>query len=122
MDWCVANEFKLANHKPSAVLNGDTPKQVWELQAQPGTTVHLSAAGSHDPDGDSIEATWWVYREAGTFDDEVALASQRGETTSLQLPQAARPGRTFHVIFQLRDNGNPALFAYRRAIVTVQNP
>ncbi len=122
MDWCVANEFKLANHNPIAVLNGDTTKQVLELQAQPGTTVHLSAAGSHDPDGDSIEATWWVYREAGTFDDEVALASQRGETTSLQLPQAARPGRTIHVIFQLRDNGNPALFAYRRAIVTVQNP
>jgi hypothetical protein len=122
MDWCVADEFKLANHNPIAVLEGDTSKAILEVSAQPGTTVTLSAKGSHDPDGDDIALRWFVYREAGTFTGEVTLSASAGEVTAFKAPEGVKPSATIHVILQLRDSGKPALFAYRRAIVTVEEP
>jgi hypothetical protein len=68
-----------------------------------------------------MRSNWWVYREAGTFVGEVKLLAVTGETTELPVPTEARPGDTIHLILQLRDGGTPALFAYRRAVVTVGN-
>ena len=119
MDWCVTDDPKLANHNPIAVLNGDSTKQVLNLRAAPGATVVFTAEGSHDPDGHAIESSWFIYREAGTFEGEVKLSALAGETTELPVPAQARPGATIHLILQLRDRGTPALFAYRRAVVTV---
>ena len=119
LDWCVADEFKKANHHPVAVLNNDTTKGVLSLKARPGEVVALSAAGSTDPDGQSLKQTWFVYPEAGTFHGNVKLASDTGETTSLVAPTVSTPA-TIHVILQLEDNGSPSLFAYRRAVVTIE--
>jgi hypothetical protein len=123
MDWCVAAEFKMANHPPRAVLNGDTTKRVLELTARPGETVTLSAAGSRDPDGDAITCAWQVYREAGTFPGEVNLSATRGETTSLVVPALdakLSTNSTVHVILSATDRGAPPLIAYRRAILTLK--
>jgi hypothetical protein len=118
MDWCVADDFKKANHNPVAVLNGDTTRRVLELVARPGDIVKLSAAGSKDPDGDTFTFTWFIYREAGTFIGEVNLSAAGGETTSLVAPAVQQPA-TLHVILQVRDRGAPSLFACRRAVVMV---
>lgn len=123
MDWCVASEFKAANHNPVAVLNGDLSKNVLHLTAKQGATVTFSAAGSRDPDGHHLVCSWFVYREAGTFQGDARLDTDRGESTALsvpQLPQAAPNPATIHVILQVQDSGQPSLVAYRRAIVTVQ--
>jgi hypothetical protein len=105
------------------VLNGDGSKHILELTAKPGETVTLSAAGSKDPDGDAFAAGWFIYREAGTFRDEVKLDATTGDTTSLVVPapdaKAPQP-QTLHVILELEDRGAPSLFAYRRAIITVR--
>lgn len=122
MDWCVADEYKLANHNPIAVLQEDTSRRVLSLRGMPGGTVHLSAAGSRDPDGDAIQLSWFVYREASTVNGEVTLSSASGESITFQVPSDARPGGTIHIILQVRDQGVPALFAYRRAVVTVEQP
>ena len=119
MDWCVADDFKQANHNPVAVLNGDTTKRVLQLKAQAGETVTLSAAGSKDPDGQATTATWFVYREAGSFEGEVKLDATSGDTTSLVAPALKQPA-TVHVILQLTDHGAPALTTYRRAIITIR--
>jgi hypothetical protein len=119
MDWCVADDFKKANHNPVAVLNGDTTKHVLELTAKPGETVTFSSAGSKDPDGDTFRASWFVYREAGTFNGEVKLSAATGEQTSLVAPKVKQPA-TVHLILQLEDSGTPSLFAYRRAIITIK--
>jgi hypothetical protein len=119
MDWCVADEYAKANHNPIAVLNGDATKALLELNARPGETVALSAAGSKDPDGHDIDTHWFVYREAGTFNNEVRLTASSGEKTSFVAPAVKQPA-TIHVILQLKDGGNPPLFSYRRAIVTVR--
>ncbi len=117
-DWCVADDFRRANHPPRAVLNGDRTKRIVELTAKPGETIELSSAGSSDPDGQSFKRTWFVYPEAGTFRGDVKLSSIDGEATTLAAP-AVKQAQTIHVILQLEDQGSPSLFAYRRAVITV---
>ena len=119
MDWSVTNDFKKANHNPIAVLNGDSTKRVLKLTAKPGATITLSATGSHDPDGDALTTSWFIYREAGTFRGEVELSATSGDTTSLVVPVVTQP-ETVHVILQVEDDGAPSLFAYRRAVITMQ--
>ena len=119
MDWCVAGEHDQANHNPVAVLNGDTTKQVLEIEARPGETVSLSAEGSRDPDGDVFTTSWFVYREAGSYRDPVSLSDTGGPHTRMVAPDVKTP-ETVHVILQLEDQGRPHLFAYRRAVVTVR--
>ena len=125
MDWCVADDFKKANHNPVAVLNGDTTKRIVTLTAKPGDTLKFSSAGSRDPDGHAITSRWMIYREAGTLGDEIKLAQTTGRETSFTLPATLPPPRrgapadhTVHVILTVEDNGAPSLFAYRRAIIT----
>lgn len=123
MDWCVATEYKTANHNPKTVLNGDSSREILHLRAKSGEAVNLSAKGSNDPDEDGLSYSWFVYREAGTFAGEATLSQSTGESTSLRIPPAgAKPqqGSTVHVILTVRDNGSPPLFAYRRAIITVE--
>jgi hypothetical protein len=120
MDWCVADELVKANHNPIAVLNGDTTKRVLEITAKPGEAIKLSATGSRDPDGHELSTNWLVYREAGSFTGEVHLVNTTGESTCFVAPTVKQP-ETIHVILQLVDAGMPRLFAYRRAVVTV-NP
>ena len=118
LDWCVAEDFKKANHNPSAVLNGDATRRVLELAVKSGDTVKLSAAGSTDADGDSLSISWFMYREAGSITGEVRLVHATGESTSIVAPAVKRP-ETIHVILQLADAGTPSLFACRRAVIKV---
>ena len=121
-DWCVTDEFKKANHNPVAVLNGDHGKRLLKLTAKAGETVRLSAAGSSDPDGHSFQLKWFTYPEAGTLHGELPLSSPDGEATSFVAPRVEQP-ETVHIILQLEDRGAPSLFAYRRAVITVEpNP
>jgi len=131
-DWCVATEYEKANHGPVAVLNGDRTKQIVEVAARPGETIELSAAGSSDPDRNRVKRSWFVYPEVGSYRGDVKLISVNDksasdqsistETTRLVAPAVTQP-QTIHVILQLEDEGTPSLFAYRRAVITVQtNP
>ena len=127
MDWCVADDFKKANHNPVPVLNGDKTRNVVEITAQAGATVTLSAEGTGDPDGHAVETRWWIYEEAGSLVDprtrrlpaSVKLSADQGATTSLVVPTLPKPA-TVHVILEARDNGTPNLWAYRRAVVKIE--
>lgn len=119
MDWCIASNYEDANHNPIAVLNSQEGKDVVELSAKPGDLVALDAEGSSDPDGDGFDIEWFVYREAGTYPGEVKLTSSPGNKTSFVAPNV-KNAQTIHVILQLKDQGEPPLFSYRRAIVTVK--
>lgn len=127
MDWCIADEFKKANHNPVAVLNGDRTKRVLRFTVKPGETFTFSAEGSSDPDGDAIESRWWIYPEASSLRDpkgrgfpaSVRLSTEIGPTTMLTAPHVARP-ETIHVILEIKDSGSPPLWSYRRAVVEVR--
>ncbi len=115
-NWCVPGAKH--NHPPQAVLNGEAGSAVLALTVPFGATVKLSAAGSRDGDGDKIESSWFVYPEAGTYRGEITLSAVGGETTTFVAPRVAQPS-TIHVILQVRDNGEPPLVSYRRAVITV---
>jgi hypothetical protein len=119
MDWCATGDFHKANHAPVAILNGDPTKNLLHVQSNPGEIVRLSAQGSQDPDGNSLQITWFVYPEAGTFTGQVDLTDATGATTGFTAP-AVEKSSTIHVVLQLEDSGAPSLCAFRRAVVTVQ--
>lgn len=118
MDWCVADNYKKANHSPMAVLNSDKTKSVIEITAKPNDTVQLSAKGTTDPDGNTTKISWFIYQEAGSYLGACKLSSNSGETTSLKVPIAKENG-SIHVILQIEDNGTPSLVSYRRAVINV---
>lgn len=127
MDWCVTEDVTKANHNPVVVLNGDRSKRIVELPARSGETVTLTAEGTSDPDGDSFEVRWWIYPEASSLRDargnvfpaDVKLSAEKGHTTTLIAP-TVRKAETIHLICEVKDSGNPALWSYRRAILRLQ--
>ena len=123
MDWCVADDFKRANHNPVVVLNGDRSKQIVELSAKSGETMKLTDEGTSDPDGDRFEVRWWIYPEASTLRDawgrafpaDLKLSADKGSATTLVAP-VVKKAETVHIICEVQDSGQPALWSYRRAI------
>jgi hypothetical protein len=64
MDWSI-RDAKSANHNPRVVVNGKAGTQPIELEAEVGKPVTLDAAGTTDPDGDTLRFGWFFYSEAG---------------------------------------------------------
>jgi hypothetical protein len=114
MLWTTKN-FDEANHPPVPLLaNGD------RMTVKSGQQFHLSAAGTTDPDGDSMSYLWFQYPEAGTFK---GLVSFRPYATNLyDLPVTAPivdSPQTIHFILRVTDKGKPPITRYKRVIVTV---
>ena len=119
LDWCVAATYQQANHRPRAVVNGDGTREILRLEVKSGDNVQLSAAGSSDPDGQTITCNWFVYPEAGTLATPIELTSTNGETTSFPAPAVSRP-ETVHLVLSVVDEGSPRLFTFRRVVITIQ--
>ncbi|MCB9939413.1 MAG: DUF1593 domain-containing protein [Planctomycetaceae bacterium] len=119
MDWCVADNFAKANHPPLAVLATDRSTSILEWSVKSGNTVTLSSVGSSDPDGNDIRTDWFVYREAGTCQEQVALESRGEHVAIFTAPQVSQPA-TVHVVLKVTDDGQPPLTGYRRAVIEVQ--
>ena len=119
MDWCIAEKFDAANHNPIAALNNDKSKAVANLTVKPGQTVRLSAAGSSDPDGDKISCRWYVYKEAGDYDGAISIQNSSAKEAGFTAPDVNQT-RKIHVILELKDDGEPNLYSYRRIVVAVE--
>jgi hypothetical protein len=78
--------------------------------------VPLSAEGSRDPDGDALSYRWFQYPEAGTFRGRIELRGVSTQRPASRCRRERSPGR-FNIILELRDNGTPVLYGYRRIIV-----
>ena len=119
MDWCITARRQDANHHPAARVNGRGGKSVISVNAKPRQTVTLSAAGSSDPDGNKITYRWFQYLEAGSTSRTDIWGK---DTNTITFTTPNEPNKTLHVILELRDNGTPNLFTYRRTIVTIIEP
>ena len=119
MDWSVTSKYKDANHHPVAVLNGDTSRQVIKITASPGSKLNLSADGSSDPDGDSLNYSWKFYNEPSSDDGNVSIQNKSTDSAVVEIPSDAG-GKTIHIILEVHDDGSPNLYAYRRTIIEVQ--
>ena len=118
MDWCIAGEYKEANHNPVVVLNGDKTTSVINIKAKNGEKVRLTSEGTTDPDGNELLLFWWIYPEAGTVSGAV-LTGGNGTDTYVDLSGVKQSG-TLHVILQVNDSGTPSLYSYRRAVIEVE--
>jgi hypothetical protein len=114
MDWTV-KPFKEVNHPPLPRLAHSD-----QFTVKSGEQFHLNAAGTTDPDGDSMSYLWFQYPEAGTYK---GIVSFRPYSPNLyDLPVTApvvNNTQTIHFILKVTDKGAPALSRYKRVIVTV---
>jgi hypothetical protein len=119
MRWSVTSSYADANHHPVAVLNGDTSRRVLSVSAVPGSSVTLSAAGSRDPDGDSLVYSWSHDRDPGSYGGSVDVQDSASGTATIHVPSDAS-GTQIHILLVLHDTGLPNLYAYRRMVIDVQ--
>jgi hypothetical protein len=133
MDWTV-KDFAHANHNPLLVVNGKTGTAPIELEGDTGQTIALDAAGSSDPDGQTLHYKWWVYPEAGLNGTRGADVTISGENqpqakVSVHSPCRAawipgmipcRGGGVAHIILEVSDDGSPRLTSYRRILLHVR--
>jgi hypothetical protein len=111
--------FEKANHNPVAVFQGDKGKALAKMRATSGERVNLSAARTYDPDGDRVSYHWFVYNEAGTFKGNVEIEGSTSPQAFFVAPQVQEP-KSVHIILEVRDDGQPCLYSYRRIIITIE--
>ncbi len=135
MDWTV-QDFAHANHRPVLVVNGSPGTSPIEMEAAPGQTITLDAAGSSDPDGQKLHFRWWVYAEAGlngTHGADVAITGEDQPKANVTVHSACRPAwipnlipcrgdGVAHIILEVTDEGSPRLTSYRRIVLRVRSP
>jgi hypothetical protein len=112
-DWCVKS-YEEANHQPIVKLGHKL-----DLKANAGSTIQLSAKGSHDPDGDELSYNWWFYKEASDYKNEFEIKNSRQQNASLVVPDDVQEGQAIHIICEVKDSGKPQLTQYKRVIVEV---
>jgi len=114
MLW-TTKSYKECNHPPVPVLAHSD-----HLTVKSGEQFHLSAAGTTDPDGDSISYLWFQYQEAGSYKGKVSFAPYSPNLYNLPVtaPIVTSP-QTIHFILKVTDKGTPPLTRYKRVIVNV---
>ena len=119
MDWCV-EKFENANHKPVAAVNGDKKELIHIMKVEPGAPIKFDASESSDPDGDSLQYSWWIYSEAGTYPKQLQIEKPDQPMVLFTVPKDAA-GTSIHVILEVKDlNQIARLSDYRRIVLDVQ--
>ena len=118
IDWTVL-PYEAANHNPEVVVNGVPGAAVLAATMRPGETILLDAAGTSDPDGDELTYRWWIYPEAGSYGGAIRMDGDSTPEVRIPAPDVDGPA-DIHVILEVRDDGEPALYRYRRIILSVQ--
>ncbi|HWB27268.1 MAG TPA: nucleoside hydrolase-like domain-containing protein [Chitinophagaceae bacterium] len=114
MQWATKS-YKECNHPPVPML-----AHADHLTVKSGEQFHLSAAGTTDPDGDSISYLWFQYPEAGTYKGHVSFAPYAANLYDVPVTAPKVDSTvTIHFILKVTDKGTPPLTRYKRVIVTV---
>ncbi|MEB2776805.1 DUF1593 domain-containing protein [Algoriphagus sp. D3-2-R+10] len=108
-DWCVM-DYADANHPPVVKAVG-----THSPSAKAGESLTLSVETS-DPDGDTLETKFWIYKEVGTYSGEAKLIAE-GDTVQVQLDPNSKG--QLHVIAEVKDNGGHPMTRYQRFVVEV---
>jgi len=115
MDWTIKS-YEEANHPPIPALgHADT------LTVRSGEIFGLSAAGTTDPDGDSVSYWWFQYPEAGTYEELISFAPLSENlyyVHTISAPEVESP-KTAHFILKVTDKGSPPLSRYKRVVVNI---
>ena len=107
------------NHEPLAVVNGDKTNQIIKLKVRLNKKVKLNASGSSDPDKDKVSYRWFYYKEASTYTADISIKSPSSVIQEITLPKDIGD-KNIHLVLEVKDNGSPALVAYRRVILSAK--
>ncbi len=146
MQWTLTNDFKKVNHAPIVVLNGDSGLTPLNIKVPFGSTVHLDASQSWDPDdSDQLEFSWLHYKEPSAtqwqvgfqvpelvFKDE-SNGGRKFEKVSVKFPGKDEGlifplhpdgiikwgAKTYHLILEVIDNAPFPMRSYRRVLVQI---
>lgn len=143
MQWTLTSDFGKANHAPVIDVNGNRGLTPVYVDVDAGSTAKFDASGTYDPDGDEMVFKWWQYREPSAIQTyhswEVADLGLEpsADSKSIQVtvppadkscsvirskpPRLMERGPQLHLILEVKDNGTPALTAYRRIVITPVN-
>ncbi|MBS1600850.1 MAG: DUF1593 domain-containing protein [Bacteroidetes bacterium] len=114
MQW-TTKKFSECNHPPVPRLGHSD-----HLTVKSGQQFHLSAAGSTDPDGDSMSYLWFQYPEAGTYKGTVSFRPYASNLYDVPVTAPVVDSvQTIHFILKVTDKGTIPLSRYKRVIVTV---
>lgn len=122
MRWTLSPAKRDANHPPALVVNGSTGVEPIYLSVAAGESFILDAAGSRDPDSDTIDYRWFEYSDINLAHLGVKPLTMEDAASSrikLTAPAASQQTR-HHVILEARDSGTPSFTRYRRIIIDVQ--
>ena len=108
------------NRNPVAAVNQNSSVKPLVLTALAGKSVKLDASESYDPDGDALNFSWWQQAEAGEDENGQTLLDL-GDTTqpSIKFTLPDEPGKEFHIICEIHDDGPWNLVSYKRVIIKV---
>jgi len=118
IDWSNTEFFQKANHRPVAAFDGNASQDIVHIKTKSGETIQLSAAGSTDPDGDKLRYRWFQYREAGTLPVGLRIEESDQPEAHVALRGVSGTG-TFHIVLEVKDDGEPSLYSYRRVVLEV---
>jgi hypothetical protein len=119
MEWSISNNYEDSNHNPIAVLNGDKSREVLSMKTTAGSTIELRADESTDPDGDSLSYFWFFYEEPSSYKEPLFIQNSSTSILKLKIPKDA-VGKNIHIVLEIKDDGTPNLYAYRRMIIYVR--
>lgn len=115
MDWTIKS-YEEANHPPVPGLGHDDT-----LTVRSGEIFGLKAAGTTDPDDDSVGYWWFQYPEAGTYEGDIGFAPLSENlyyVHTIKAPEV-ESAETAHFILKVTDKGTPPLSRYKRVIVNI---
>ncbi|KAL3462522.1 hypothetical protein BJX64DRAFT_277063 [Aspergillus heterothallicus] len=146
MSWTLSDDLKKANHAPVLAVNGSSGPEPLRLDVEAGGSVVLDASESYDPDGDELQFNWFQYREPTTamgviidpqvVDLEIRPLGRIGEEqrkVEVALPgpekcsidflsgKAKAKGQELHLVLEVKDNGDPCMYSYKRVVIQVTN-
>lgn len=119
MCWAATDKFSEANHHPVPVLEDDSTFNCIHRIAEAGSWLEFNATASYDPDGDTLNYAWLVYKEPSTYKETVQICADNKGFCRLRVPRDAA-GKDIHLILELSDNGSPQLTGYRRIVIHVR--
>lgn len=120
MDWSI-QAYENANHHPKAAFFNDISDNILFITARPDEIIKLDASQSTDPDGNKLEYEWWVYKEAGTYNEDISINNSFEKTTEIKIPLKAAK-KEIHLILEIKDTHPIApLYDYRRIVIKVNN-
>jgi hypothetical protein len=143
MQWSLSSDVGKANHHPVVVVNGTKGPAPLLFELEAGSTFHLDASASYDPDpNDSLTFKWYQYKDPSASqwavyyevaELEIESVNEAGSRVQITLPAPERccvelisrkaipRGQLLHLILEVKDNGTPALTTYRRIVIQTTN-